>query len=70
MRMCPCKGCGERTAEPNCHERCPVSERGEWGYAQWLKEVRAERAALRKDDDAKAYSVSKMNRARKKTGQR
>ena len=68
MRMCPCMGCGERTVEPNCHDRCPVSERGEWGYAEWLAEVRAERAALRKDDDAKVFYKEKRDRFLRRYG--
>ena len=38
---CPCKGCGRRTVEPNCHG--PACRE----YTDWLAEKRAEQKALR-----------------------
>ncbi len=35
----PCKGCTERTAEPNCHDNCPKDSRGEYGYKAWTAEI-------------------------------
>ena len=70
MRMCPCKGCGERTAEPNCHDRCPVSARGEYGYDEWKREMQARNDAQRKSADAKAYKSNMRRRLWKKSGWR
>lgn len=42
MKDSPCKGCTNR--KPACSDHCPKDERGEYGHAAWLEEVRAEEA--------------------------
>lgn len=39
---CPCNGCTERFAA--CSDRCPKDERGEYGYAAWSADDKAEKA--------------------------
>ena len=50
----PCAGCTERFTA--CHGKCPIDERGEYGYAAWNRE-NAEIAQKRKayNDDMRNY---------------
>lgn len=45
MKDCPCRGCGKRTVEPNCHDAC-----GE--YAEWLADDHRRKEALKERNEA------------------
>lgn len=62
MKACPCKGCGERVVEPNCHDACPVSARGEFGYDEWKAELAAKKADLNRDVGVMEYNRHKTDR--------
>ena len=68
MKDCPCHGCRERRTEPNCHDACPISARGEWGYEEWRREMRAKKEHVRKQDEAKAYGIERSERLWKRMG--
>ncbi len=40
MKDCPCRGCGKRSVEPNCHGYCQE-------YKDWRAKVWAEKDAMR-----------------------
>ena len=42
MKDSPCNGCTERFTA--CSDRCPKDERGEYGYAAWSADDKAEKA--------------------------
>lgn len=62
MKGCPCKGCGERIVEPNCHDACPVSARGAYGYDEWKADMLSEKEARRKDSEVISYNHDKTKR--------
>ena len=68
MRMCPCKDCGERRVEPNCHDKCPLSARGDLGYDEWTAEIEAERQDFRDRYVVTAYNKDKSDRLSKRMG--
>lgn len=69
MKDCPCRGCGKRTVEPNCHDVC-----GE--YREWLAEVHRRNEALKEwneaDERRKEHLAKNCRRAKAKwqVGQR
>ncbi len=52
--------------EPNCHDHCFVSARGEWGYAEWKAYTQAEHAALRQGKEADAHTANVVHRFRRR----
>lgn len=42
MKDSPCNGCTERFTA--CSDRCPKDKRGEYGYAAWSADDKAEKA--------------------------
>ena len=54
-KPCPCLGCKDRTAEPNCHGKsghCPH------GYQEWLKDREETKRELKKQEKAEADIAS------------
>lgn len=45
MKDCPCKGCGKRSVEPNCHGYCQE-------YKDWRAGIWAEKEALKEWNEA------------------
>ena len=57
----PCKGCTERcvTESFNCHDRCQMDERGEFGYKAWRGKIESANKA-RKEYQFKTAIFSKI----------
>lgn len=53
----PCKGCIERTVEPNCHTACPR-------YLAFRAAVDAEASGKRIEAGLTAYTVDRISRSR------
>lgn len=69
MKDCPCRGCGKRTVEPNCHDAC-----GE--YTEWLAEVHRQKEALDEWTEADSRRTERViwncrrHNAKRRVGQR
>ena len=59
----PCTNCTEKFTA--CHDRCPIDERGEFGYKAWKAEVQKvkDKQKAYMDDRNMVYEVEKRRNA-------
>lgn len=66
MKRCPCRGCTRRAISPNCHDRCPVSEEGGYGYPEWRGERAARLHAERGGAEADGFLIGQQVKQKRK----